>query len=230
MECPVCGTLIKVGMGGVQNMSKQHKPGVSKACKLNLEKKNKASARQKSQDSQLRLPSFFTKEPKVLVPLTIPMPTPVIAYAMESASECSATQMTRIVPRMAPPVPNTHAVDVLEMLEKAVGNLPELPDASESDEIAVFSESVPTDLAKEDAWEYLDLILNRFLGFDRTEECIFKELRGGAMGLSAMVKYLKDFVGRYGIDGALLEEKINRLVNIIQTQCVAITRSKNTHF
>jgi len=108
--------------------------------------------------------------------------------------------------------------------------LPDLPDASESDEIAIFSENVPTDLAKDDAWEYLDPMLNRFLGFNRTAESIENELRGRAQGLSAMMRYLKDFVCRYEVDGGLLEGKIERLVKIIQTQCVAMIRSNHTHF
>lgn len=115
-------------------------------------------------------------------------------------------------------------------LENAIGNLPALPDASESDEISVFSGNVPTDLAKEDAWEYLDPMLNRFLGFNRTAESISNELRGGARGLSAMVRYLKDFIRRYEIDEGLLEGKIERLVNIIQKQCAAMIRSNCTHF
>jgi len=48
--------------------------------------------------------------------------------------------------------------------------------------------------------------------------------------LSVMVRYLKDFVGRYQIDGALLEGKIQRLVNVIQKQYVDLTRSEYTHF
>ena len=53
-------------------------------------------------------------------------------------------------------------------LERAIDKLPDLPEATESDEISMFAQRVPTDLAKEDAWEYLDPIipmLNRFLGF-----------------------------------------------------------------
>jgi len=72
-------------------------------------------------------------------------------------------------------------------LEKAINNLPALLDAYESDEIAMFSESIPMDLVKEDAWEYLDPMLNRFLGFNRMAGSICNELRGGEMGLSAMV-------------------------------------------
>ena len=76
----------------------------------------------------------------------------------------------------------------------------------------------------------LDPMLNRFLGFNRSAESIYNELQGGERGLSAMVRYLKDFVNQYQIDGALLEGKIKRLVNAIQTQCVALTSSNCTHF
>ena len=79
------------------------------------------------------------------------MPAPVIAYAMESGSEISGTHMTGISPIRGSPALDTHAVNILAALEKAIENLPVLPDANESDEIAVFSENVPTDLAKEDA-------------------------------------------------------------------------------
>ena len=171
-------------MGGIQNFLKQHNPGVSKACQLNLKKKNKASAHKKS---QLGLLSFFTKRSKVLVPPTIPMPTPVVAYVMESASELSGTHVMGITLRTALLAPNTHAVNILVTLEKAINNLPALPDAHESNEIAMFSESVPMDLVKEDAWEYLDPMLNRFLGFNQMAGSICNELRGGEMGLSAMV-------------------------------------------
>jgi hypothetical protein len=64
---------------------------------------------------------------------------------------------------------------------------PVLPDASESDEIAMFSKNIPADLAKDDTWEYLDLMLNRFLGFNRSAESIYNELQGGERGLLAMV-------------------------------------------
>ena len=214
-----------MGMGSRQNLVKQHHPGKSKACKRNLKKKKKTSAHQQSQSE---LPSFFMKQPKVIIPPTIPMLGPVIAYAIESVSHLPATHTTELTPRQVPLAPNTHSVNILVALEKAVESLPVLPDASESDEITVFSENVPTDLAKEDTWEYLDPMLNHFLGFNRTLGSIYNELRGGERGLSAMVQYLKDFVHWYKIDGTLLEEKVQRLVKVIQTQCVAMTESKHS--
>jgi len=167
------------------------------------------------------------KQPKHLIPSTIPIPAPVIVYAMESQS--SGTYATAPITAPLPPNTPASAVNILATLEKAVECLPVLPDASDADEIAVFSANIPTDLAKEEAWEYLDPILNHFLGFGKTAESIYDKLRGGERGLPAMVRYLKEFVGQYQIDGALLEGKIQRLVNIIQTQCVAMTRSKYTH-
>jgi hypothetical protein len=170
-------------MGGIQNLWKRQNPGVSKACRLNLEKKKKSSAHQQSQSGIL---TFFTKQRRAVVPPTVPVPAPVIAYAMESTSQFSWTRTMGITPRRAPSAPT---IKILATLEKAIESLPVLPDASDSDEIAQFSGNFPTDLAKEDAWEYFDPMLNRFLGFNRTAASIYNELRGGARGLSAMVRY-----------------------------------------
>jgi hypothetical protein len=68
-------------MGGIQNFLKQHNPGASKACKVNLQKKKKASTHQQSQPW---LQAFFTKQQKVLIPPTVPTTPHMIAYAMES--------------------------------------------------------------------------------------------------------------------------------------------------
>jgi hypothetical protein len=202
-------------MGGVQNFWKQHNPGVSKACKANLEKKKKAVAHRQDQPGLL---SFFTKQPKVLIPPTVPTPTHVIAYDMESSS--SGPCITPVVLKTASlqVAPDTLAVNLLVVLENAIHDLPALPEASESDEIAMFAQSVPTNLADNDAWEYLDPMLNRFLGFNRTAEGILNELCGGERGLAVMVQYLKEFIGRYHINGGLLEGKIQRLLKVIQTQ------------
>ena len=108
-------------MGGKQNLLKQHKPGASKARQRNLEKKRKADSRQRSQASQPGIQSFFTKQPKVLVPPAIPPPIPVIVHAMESTSE---SHTTGVAPRTAPLAPGTHAANMLATLEGAVGNLP----------------------------------------------------------------------------------------------------------
>ena len=67
-------------------------------------------------------------------------------------------------------------MNVLAKLEKAIKDLPVLPNATGSNEIAMFSENILTDLAKENAWENLDLMLNCFLGFNRSAKSIYNEL------------------------------------------------------
>jgi hypothetical protein len=198
-------------MGGVQNFWKQHKPGVSKACKDNLKKSEKAATHQRSQP---RIQAFFTKPPNPHVPPTVPTPSHVIAYAVELGSSGPCTMP--VVSTVALPMPNTCAVSILAMLENATRALPALPKASKTDEIAIFSQGVPTELDKEDAWEYLDPLLNHFLGFNRPVESISEALRGGENGLAGMVQYLKEFVSQYEIDEGLLEGKVQRLVRAIQ--------------
>jgi len=117
---------------------------------------------------------------------------------------------------VAPPVPNTRAISVLAMLEKAIRALPALSEASESNKIAMFSQGISTELDNKDAWEYLDPLLNHFLGFNRTVESIFKVLHGGEKGLAGMIQYLKEFVSRYQINKVLLEGKVERLVHAFQ--------------
>jgi hypothetical protein len=102
------------------------------------------------------------------------------------------------------------------MLEKAIRALPALSEASESNKIAMFSQGISTELDNKDAWEYLDPLLNHFLGFNRTVESIFKVLHGGEKGLAGMIQYLKEFVSRYQINKVLLKGKVERLVHAFQ--------------
>jgi hypothetical protein len=127
-------------------------------------------------------------------------------------------------PSNASAVSDLLAKDLLTKLEKSISNLPKtLPDASDSDKIAVFAQSVPTDMDRDDAWEFLlDPLLNRFLGFGRTIKSISASLRGGEKGLTAMVRYLREFVGHYRIDGALLEGKVLRLIEAIESKCQCV--------
>jgi hypothetical protein len=171
-------------MGGVQNFWKQHKPGVSKVCKDNIKKSEKVVTHQQSQQS---IQAFFTKlsDAHAYVSLTVPTPLHVIAYAIEAGLSGPCTMPIDLT--VATPVPNTCTVSVLATLEKATRALPALPEASKSDEIATFSQCIPTELDKQDAWEYLDPLLNHFLGFNRPVESISEALQGGEKGLVAMV-------------------------------------------
>ena len=147
------------------------------------------------------------------------------AAATHQPTQPSGPHATNVIsvpssPTRSPAAIKAPAIKLLAKLETAIKNVPALPDASEADEITAFSQRIPTDLDKDDAWEYLDPMLNRFLGFDRSVERISEELRGGDMGLAAMMRYLKEFVGLYQIDIGLLEGKMQRLLEAIQLRCV----------
>ncbi len=222
VQCPVCRKDIKVGMGGLENFRKQHNPGMSKVCQENLRKQNRADTQRAHQCSQPQIQTFFTKQQKDLIPPTVPTPDHVIVYAMESPSSGNGGQDGGIAdPSNASAIPNTLANDLLAKLEKSISNLLKtLPDASETDEIAVFAQNIPIDMDRDDAWEFfLDLLLNCFLGFGRSIESISASLRGGEKGLTVMVRYLSEFVVQYKIDGGLLEGKILRLIEAIELQC-----------
>ena len=174
------------------------------------------------QQTQPGLLSFFMKQPKDLVPPTVPTQTRVIAYTMEVSSS-SGPRASNIVSVPAIGSASPPAINILVKLETVIKNVPALPDASEANEITAFSQHVPTNLDTDDEWEYLDPMLNHFLGFNRSVKRSSEELQGGDMGLVAMIRYLKDFVGLYQIDIGLLEGKMQQLLDAIQMWCVPTT-------
>ena len=159
------------------------------------------------------------------------MPLRVVAYAMEPTSsgpsviEPTSSGPSVIVSTSSGPtqVPDALVNNILTKLENAIMKLPNLPEASETDELAVFMQYLPTDMDRDDAWEtLLDPLLNRFLGFGRSIESISEALRGGERGLMAMARYLRTFIARYHVEGlgALLEGKLNRLIKAIEMRWV----------
>jgi hypothetical protein len=71
----------------------------------------------------------------------VPKPSCVIAYDMDPGS--SGLQTTPVVSKIASPVPDIHVLNLLAVLEKAVKSLPAIPEANNSDELAVFAQSIP---------------------------------------------------------------------------------------
>ena len=121
-------------MGSVQNFWKQHKLGVSKACKDNFKKSEKAATHQRSQP---RIQAFFIKPPNPHVPPTVTIPSYVIAYTVKLGS--SGPYIMPVVSTVALSMPNICTISILVMLENATRALSALPKASETNKIAIFS-------------------------------------------------------------------------------------------
>ena len=125
-----------MGMGGLQNLWKQHNPGKSKACQLAVEKKKKLKVTKRSQPG---LQTYFTKRPKDHVAPSIPIPRPVIVQVIKLTS--SVANVT-----LLSPLPNT-LINLLADLEKAISDLPSThPVDTELSIIPEFPQALPMNM------------------------------------------------------------------------------------
>ena len=122
-------------------------------------------------------------------------PTSSGPSVVELASTPSGRPGIKLVSSGPTWVPDPLVNKLLTKLESAIANLPNLLEASETDELAVFMQYVPINMDRDDAWEsLLDPLLKHFLGFSSFIESISKALQGGERGLVAMARFLQTFV------------------------------------
>lgn len=68
-----------------------------------------------------------------------------------------------------------------------------------------------------EAWEALDPVLNRLLGYGKTAEKLAEEVRRGPKGLDGVLELIQHFVATFdSVTGKLLEGKISKLLEAIQ--------------
>lgn len=68
-----------------------------------------------------------------------------------------------------------------------------------------------------EAWEALDRVLNRLLGYDMTAEKLAKDVCHGPKGLDGVLELIRHFVETFDmVTGAFLEGKILKLLEAIQ--------------
>jgi hypothetical protein len=104
----------------------------------------------------------------------------------------------------------------LARLDRAAQELPiEVPEADANDEIAcILSVGDPDDPSE--AWEYLNPMLNRLLGYGSSLEDIARRVRRGPLGIEGLSQLIHKFVVGYGITGDLLEGKLEALLKAIE--------------
>ncbi len=112
--------------------------------------------------------------------------------------------------------PDAHALALLASVTLTAQELPSLiPEAEEHDDMARFVlAGGPEDPSE--AWEHLDLGLNRLLGYGVDIEDIAQRVRRGPLGVEGLTWYIRSFVVDYGVAGALLEGKLERLSKAIE--------------
>lgn len=72
----------------------------------------------------------------------------------------------------------------------------------------------------DEAWIYLDPILNNVLGFGKTAADIALSVRRGALGVEGVFMFLLACVEEIGIGAGLLEGKVERLCDALELRCV----------
>jgi hypothetical protein len=112
--------------------------------------------------------------------------------------------------------PDAHALALLASIDRAAQDLPSIiPEAEEDEDMArVVLAGEPEDPSE--AWEYLDPVLNRLLGYGVDVEEIAQRVRRGPLGVEGLTRYIRGFVVTYGVPGALLEGKLERLSDAIE--------------
>ncbi|KAH9011001.1 hypothetical protein EDB84DRAFT_1681136 [Lactarius hengduanensis] len=225
--CDICRMKVRVGNGGSKNFL-QHRG--SPGC-LKVAKTQKSSTPSTSQTNTLH--SYFTKVtqggtsseqsqarngvaskaalPKVLPqrsPLLAPLPTPGLPHGHLGWSWNFSA-----VPDQSP---DARALALLADITRAALELPpQVPLAEEHDDMArVVLAGGPEDPSE--AWEHLDRVLNRLLGFDIDIEKLAQRVRRGPLGVEGLTQYVRSFVVDYGVAAGLLEGKLGRLSKAIE--------------
>lgn len=104
---------------------------------------------------------------------------------------------------------------LIERIRNATARLSvSIPLATEHDELARFSDAVPSLKASEyeEPWEMVDKALNPLIGYDRSVPSLAGIIRRGRLGMDGLCNWLEGCVVELGIDPALLEGKIERLL------------------
>ena len=193
---------------GIQNLYKRHKG--SNKCKEN---KVRYESQQTLQKTQAAAKNFFAPRPPK-VPPTVVAPSPIQATSISETSETSRNHVTPI----APPTP-LHGVKrcpiaiglLAEFRTKIQGLPPEVGKADDNHPLARFSGD-PIGCVEDgiDAWEQFDGPLNTVL--QTSTEGLRELVHIGEKGLIGLHRLLEYLVNYHGIQGALIEMKLQRLM------------------
>jgi hypothetical protein len=109
------------------------------------------------------------------------------------------------------------ATQLLRDLEAAANRIPdEMPMATQENPLSIFAVDPHTCVAEpgEDDWPILNGMLKTAFGWGEVEmaTAIPNMLNRGALGLDGFAKFMRFFVKERGLEGALLETKINALI------------------
>ena len=243
--CPDCNETVRVGFGGEKNLAIHR---TSKACQSRRGNKNKGPKRPSERPPKPDQPNhdlraFFT--PRVsLNPPTVAAPPPIHADEMsfrrsdnmgleEPPVEVGARLGVRLPIKAATVQGRTPCQKGIELLNKLKVAMTQIPDnvplATPAHWLNIFSADLHSCVARleqgsevdfEDDWMLLNSMLKTAFGWGESEmrENMKGMLNRGEHGLDGFVQFFKYFVLQQGLEGTMIETKIDGLLCEIVNQ------------
>ncbi|KAI3998057.1 hypothetical protein K525DRAFT_275669 [Schizophyllum commune Loenen D] len=212
VTCPRCHRKVNCGHGGLTNLVTQH--WRSKRCKETAITKGKTPA----------ISTFFPTISKTTATTYVPSRTKTPPPVLGEQSTSSPQQSTplRLPQSSRPAAGRQHAQQLLNRLRTKIERMPDdIPLSVHGDELYKFVSSDFTVDSPSEAWEVLDPALNRVFGYGVTTESVAAIIRRGEYGMLGVVQILEMFVENYeGIEGGLLEGKVQCMIEAIEHACV----------
>lgn len=192
------------------------------------EKKAEATKRSRETASQFfrsrPAPKFAPSAITALPPLaplnqpfvTSPSPEPDACPASPPLNINTTSERTPLTLKSGCP----EALELIRRLERAARDVPSsVPVAAEGDEFGIWGGKPELYYPPgcEDVWETVDGVLNRVVGYGRSVDDIASIIRRGPDGIDGLLTTLEYLVRVHSIKGALLEGKINRILEAITT-------------
>ena len=218
MLCEKCGIKIKVGLGGMKNLS-QHQSGGK--CSKNKERREKLEKLEKTRQSAAR---FFTA-PKQKVPATVSTPSRISSTSLyDSQAKHSCASGPTLIPSELTPVLSVTensslmpigSIPCLNTLREFIVNLPmTIPEAGDHHPFAQFSGDLSGSVPEgEDAWETWDGPLNTILQQD--PQALQGLVAQGNKGLTSLHRFLSYLASTHRVPAVLFENKVKRVIQAI---------------
>jgi hypothetical protein len=220
MECPLCKEMIPVGYAGPIGLA-QHQG--KKKCKATCEMNQKAKKIRTLFDVGIKKTSNIATSSSAPLPGSINHHVPpIIVHPLDSDVNHAYSHSDDLLD----PHENTSrrlgckfGWDLLLRLKDAERTMDSnIPIGQQGDEIAAYGKvsamAQCLDIPNDEVWEVVNPGLDRLLGFGRALDDIQSSIiRRGPLGVLWLLEYLTYLVEEKGINGGLIEGKINVLID-----------------
>ncbi|KAJ7306878.1 hypothetical protein DFH08DRAFT_944693 [Mycena albidolilacea] len=215
--CPKCGLLRGYGTAGVVNLVKKHLD--KEICKDTKKKQDKEPRKNGS------LKAFFKEKAAPIATFlksTVRAPSPIRGAGI-SAKKIPLPAETYPPPAAAKPdTPSSRVIQLLDHLRANVELLPStIPDADVDNPLSEFA-AEPTEYVSQgmpagELWEALSPTFHRVFGYGMGSDERKRMVQRGSAGLDGTLRFLDYFIRERGLEGGMVELKIEQLIEAVQS-------------